>query len=101
MTINYLRQLNKLLSRNSQKLEIGSVGQHLGDKLLNIIGLARDLAQVGQLFLLVLQDLEGLLHPVSEGGGLAVELDELLVGAQQTLHQLVSVVGNVVITYLN
>ena len=76
------------------------MGHHVVDELLDVAGVALHLVQVGQLLLLVLEDLEGLLQPVPEGGGLHPELVELLQGAGETLEELVRVLGDVVIADL-
>ena len=76
------------------------MGHHVVDELLDVAGVALHLVQVGQLLLLVLQDLEGLLQPVPEGGGLHAELVELLQGAGETLEEFVRVLGDVVIAHL-
>ena len=76
------------------------MGHHVVDELLDVAGIALHLVQVGQLLLLVLQDLEGLPQPVSEGGGLHAELVELLQGAGETLEEMVRVLGDVVVADL-
>ena len=76
------------------------MGHHVVDELLDVAGVALHLVQVGQLLLLVLEDLEGLLQPVPEGGGLHPELVELLQGAGETLEEFVRVLGDVVIADL-
>ena len=76
------------------------MGHHVVDELLDVAGVALHLVQVGQLLLLVLQDLECLLQPVPEGGGLHTELVELLQGAGETLEELVRVRGDVVVADL-
>ena len=76
------------------------MGHHVVDELLDVAGVALHLVQVGQLLLLVLEDLEGLLQPVPEGGGLHAELVELLQGAGETLEEMVRVLGDVVIADL-
>ena len=76
------------------------MGHHVVDELLDVAGVALHLVQVGQLLLLVLQDLEGLLQPVPEGGGLHAELVELLQGAGETLEEFVRVLGDVVVADL-
>ena len=76
------------------------MGHHIVDELLDVAGVALHLVQVGQLLLLVLEDLEGLLQPVPEGGGLHAELVELLQGAGETLEEMVRVLGDVVIADL-
>ena len=96
----YLGQINKLLSGDLEELQVGSVGHHVVDELLDVAGVALHLVQVGQLLLLVLEDLEGLLQPVPEGGGLHAELVELLQGAGETLEELVRVLGDVVVADL-
>ncbi len=59
-----------------------------------------DLVEAGELFLLVLQDLEGLLEPAGEGGHLAPELDHLLVGGGEALHQLLRAHHHVLVAAL-
>ena len=76
------------------------MGHHVVDELLDVAGVALHLVQVGQLLLLVLQDLEGLLQPVPEGGGLHPELVELLQGAGEALEELVRVLGDIVVADL-
>ena len=83
-----------------EELQVSSVGHHVVDELLDVAGVALHLVQVGQLLLLVLEDLEGLLQPVPEGGGLHAELVELLQGAGETLEEFVRVLGDVVIADL-
>jgi hypothetical protein len=58
------------------------------------------LVEAGELFLLVLQDLECLLEPAGEGGHLAPELDHLLVGGGEALHQLLRAHHHVLVTAL-
>ena len=76
------------------------MSHHVVDEPLDVAGVALHLVQVGQLLLLVLEDLEGLLQPVPEGGGLHTELVELLQGASETLEEMVRVLGDVVIADL-
>ena len=76
------------------------MSHHVVDKLLDVAGVSLHLVQVGQLLLLVLQHLEGLLQPVPEGGGLHAELVEFLQGAGEALEELVRVLGDVVIADL-
>ena len=76
------------------------MGQHISDKLLDVAGVALQVVHVGQLPLLVLQHLEGLLQPVSEGSSLTSELGQLIQCSSETLDQLVSVGGDIVISCL-
>ena len=74
------------------------MSHHVIDKLLDVAGVSLHLVQVGQLLLLVLQDLVGLLQPVPEGGGLHSELVELLQGSDETLEKNVRVLGDVLVS---
>ena len=96
----YLGQINELLARDCQEFKVGSVSEDIGDEGLNVAGVALHLVQVGQLSLLVLQDLERLLEPGLEGGSLSPELGQLLQGPGEALDELVRVVGHVVVSDL-
>ena len=74
------------------------MSHHVVDKLLDVAGVSLHLVQVGQLLLLVLQDLVGLLQPVPEGGGLHSELVELLQGSDETLEKNVRVLGDILVS---
>ena len=67
------------------------------DEGLDVVGVALKLVQVGQLTLLVLQDLVGLVHPGPERTHLGPELAQLLHGGQHSPQQLVRVVGHKVV----
>ena len=56
------------------------MGHDVTDKLLDVVNVALDVVEVGQLALLVLKDLVGLLQPGLESAHLGVELDKLLQG---------------------
>ena len=77
---SYLGQVDKLLSRDGEEFEVGSVGHDVTDKLLDVVNVALDVVEVGQLALLVLKDLVGLLQPGLERAHLGAELDKLLQG---------------------
>ena len=77
---SYLRQVDKLLSRDGEELEVGSVGHDVTDKVLDVVNVPLDVVEVGQLALLVLKDLVGLLQPGLERAHLGAELDKLLQG---------------------
>ena len=94
----HLGQINKLLSGDLEELQVSSVSHHVVDELLDVAGVALHLVQVGQLLLLVLQHLEGLLQPVPEGGGLHSELVELLQGSDETLEKNVRVLGDILVS---
>ena len=96
----YLGQINELLARDCQEFKVGSVSEDIGDEGLNVAGVALHLVQVGQLFLLVLQDLECLLQPGLESGSLTPELGELLEGPSEALDELVGVVRDIVVSDL-
>ena len=96
----YLGQLNELLSRDGEELEVSSMGQNISHKVLDVAGVALDLVQISKLLLLVLQHLECLLQPALEDGALASELGQLLMSSGQTLDKLVRVLGHVVISVL-
>ena len=96
----YLGQINELLAGDCQEFEVGSVSEDIGDKGLDVAGVALYLVQVGQLSLLVLQDLERLLEPSLESGSLSSELGELLQGPGEALDELVRVVGHIVVSDL-
>lgn len=74
------------------------MSHHVVDKFLDVAGVSLHLVQVGQLLLLVLQDLVGLLQPVPEGGGLHSELVELLQGSDETLEKNVRVLGDILVS---
>ena len=93
----YLRQIDELLSRDGQELEVSSVSHDVTDESLDVVGVALELVQVGQLTLLVLKDLVGLVHPGPERGHLGPELVELFHGSQHSPQQLVGVVRHEVV----
>ena len=76
------------------------MGEDIGDEGLDVAGVALHLVQVGQLFLLVLQDLECLLQPGLESGSLTPELGELLEGPSEALDELVGVVRDIIVSDL-
>ena len=76
------------------------MSEDIGDEGLDVAGVALYLVQVGQLSLLVLQDLERLLEPSLESGSLSSELGELLQGPGEALDELVRVVGHIVVADL-
>ena len=76
------------------------MGEDVGNEELDIAGVSLHLVQVGQLSLLVLQDLERLLEPGLEGGSLSSELGQLLVGPGEALDELVRIVGHIVVADL-
>ena len=96
----YLGQINELLARDCQEFKVGSVSEDIGDEGLDVAGVALYLVQVGQLSLLVLQDLERLLEPSLESGSLSSELGELLQSPGEALDELVRVVGHIVVADL-
>ena len=59
------------------------MGHDVADEGLDVVGVALQLVEVGQLPLLVLQDLVRLLHPGAEGAHLPTELGQLLESGKQ------------------
>ena len=59
------------------------MGHDVADEGLDVVGVALQLVEVGQLPLLVLQDLVRLLHPGAEGAHLPAELGQLLESGKQ------------------
>jgi len=94
---NYFRQIDELLSRDGQELEVGTVGHDVTDEGLDVVSVALELVQVGQLAFLVLQNLVGLVHPGPERAHLRPELAQLLHGREQSSEQLVRVVRDEVV----
>ena len=59
------------------------MGHDVADEGLDVVGVALQLVEVGQLPLLVLEDLVRLLHPGAEGAHLPTELGQLLESGKQ------------------
>ena len=59
------------------------MGHDVADEGLDVVGVALQLVEVGQLPLLVLQNLVRLLHPGAEGAHLPTELGQLLESGKQ------------------
>ena len=59
------------------------MGHDVADEGLDVVGVALQLVEVGQLPLLVLQHLVRLLHPGAEGAHLPAELGQLLERGKQ------------------
>jgi len=93
-----LGQINKLLARNSQELQICSMSHHIADKIFNVTCISLDFVEVCKLSFLILQDFVSLLHPVSECRHFSSEFRKLLKGSHHTFKKSIRIVGNIVIT---
>ena len=96
----YLGEINKLLSRDGEELEVGTMSHDVTDKCLQIPRVTGSISEVSQLFFLVFQDFVGLLQPASEGRHFTSELGEFFEASHQAFEQLVGVVGNIVVAAL-